>query len=80
LGVERVVATTYEKNKSSQRVMEKLGMKQVRQFRMSSEDLQNSDTSYVDTMDSWNGFDFEYAIEKIEWMQEHSSRILKEHS
>ncbi len=66
LGVQRVVATTYQDNLASIRVMEKLGMKLVRRFRMTPEDLMKSDTYYVNNLDLWDGDDVEYAIERTD--------------
>lgn len=67
-GVQRVVATTYEHNLASRRVMEKLGMKQMRSFRLTPADLQNADTFHADGLDIWDGHDVEYALEKAEWL------------
>jgi RimJ/RimL family protein N-acetyltransferase len=66
-GVKKVVATTYEKNWSSQRVMEKLGMKMVRKFRYTEDDLKNADTFHVDSAEIWDGYDLEFALDKAEW-------------
>jgi RimJ/RimL family protein N-acetyltransferase len=65
--VRRVVAMTYEKNLASHRVLEKLGLRLVRKFRYSSEDLLKSDTHYNDSMKLWAGDDLEFALEKINW-------------
>ena len=66
-GVLRVVATTYEENLASQRVMEKLGMTLVRRFRITEEDLAQNDTYHVESADVWDGDDVEYAIDKSAW-------------
>ncbi|MEM7029253.1 MAG: GNAT family N-acetyltransferase [Chloroflexota bacterium] len=67
LGIECVIATTYEENMASRRVMEKLGMTFKRAFRLTPEDIQSSDTSYSDSDDVWDGDDVEYSIERAEW-------------
>jgi RimJ/RimL family protein N-acetyltransferase len=47
LGVQRVVAAAYEDNLASRRVMQKLGMTLVREFRMTSEDLRSQGCGYL---------------------------------
>ncbi|MCL4831108.1 MAG: GNAT family N-acetyltransferase [Caldilineaceae bacterium] len=66
-GVERVTATTYEENRASRRVMEKLGMRYIRSFRYSAEEIGASDTSYTQSAEVWPGEDVEYAISRAEW-------------
>ena len=73
LGVQRVIATTYEKNVSSCRVLEKIGMKLARKFRFTTEDLMHIDSFYVDTLDVWDGYDFEYVLEKSEWERQQAA-------
>ncbi|MFZ1753584.1 MAG: GNAT family N-acetyltransferase [Caldilineaceae bacterium] len=75
-GVERVVATTYEKNRASRRVMEKLGMRYVRSFRYSAEEIRTSDTSYTDAADVWPGEDVIYAIDRAAWESQEAKRGL----
>jgi RimJ/RimL family protein N-acetyltransferase len=67
LGLARLVATTYEHNLASRRVMEKVGMTLVRRFRLTVDDLIRSDTSYVEAVELWDGDDVEYALEKADW-------------
>jgi len=66
LGVQRVVATTYEKNLASRRVMEKIGMTLVRRFRIVPEDLLQADTYHAASLETWDGDDVEYALEKAD--------------
>jgi len=66
-GVARLVATTYEENRASRRVMEKLGMRHVRSFRYSAEEIGASDTSYTASAEVWPGQDVEYALTRAEW-------------
>lgn len=67
LGLARVVATTYEHNLASRRVMEKAGLTLVRRFRLTVEDLQGVDTFHTDVAEVWDGDDVEYALEKTAW-------------
>ncbi|MEZ4592182.1 MAG: GNAT family N-acetyltransferase [Chloroflexota bacterium] len=74
LGLDRVVATTYEHNVASCRVMEKAGMTLVRRFRLTPEELQAADTFHTDSMEIWDGDDVEYALDKSAWeKQSHDS-------
>jgi RimJ/RimL family protein N-acetyltransferase len=70
LGVERVVATTYQDNLASRRVMEKLGMTLVRRFRFTPTDLVHAATYHAASQELWDGDDVEYALTKADW--EHS--------
>lgn len=72
LALERVVATTYEHNIASRRVMEKVGMSLVRRFRMTLEDLQSVDTFHSDAVEVWDGDDVEYALDKSEWEKQNN--------
>src|SRR5215217_4417535 len=65
LGVQRVVAFTYGEHTASRRVMEKAGMKLVRTFRLTPEQLQE----YLGVTDPslFDGDDVEYAITRAEW-------------
>lgn len=65
--IERVIATTYEENLASQRVMEKLGMTLVRRFRITADDLTDADTYHASSLDLWDGDDLEYALTRMEW-------------
>lgn len=69
-GVRRVIATTYEENRASRRVMEKLGMRHERSFRYSAEEIGASDTSYTESEEVWPGEDVEYAITRTEWKEQ----------
>lgn len=66
LGVRRVFACTYSENLASRRVMEKAGLKFVRSFRMTPEELA-APTTYVATDAVWPSDDVEYALERTEW-------------
>jgi RimJ/RimL family protein N-acetyltransferase len=67
LGLRRVLATTYQDNLASRRVMEKCGMRLVRTFRLTEDDLA-ADTSFHSLSDElWDGDDVEYAVTMDEW-------------
>jgi RimJ/RimL family protein N-acetyltransferase len=67
LGVRRVTATTYQDNLASRRVMEKLGMKLVRRYRLTAEDLANETHHVTDPENLWAGDDLEYALLASDW-------------
>ncbi len=69
MDVQRVVATTYEENLASQRVMQKLNMTLVRRFRLEEESV-DMDTYYDTFDDFWDGDDLEYALERTDWVQQ----------
>ena len=69
LGVQRVVATTYQDNHASRRVMEKAGMRLVRRYHMTPEALLAQDTYHSTSLDLWDGDDLEYALERADWEQ-----------
>jgi RimJ/RimL family protein N-acetyltransferase len=66
LAVQRVFATTYEDNLASRRVMEKLGLRLIRRFRLSAADLAASD-NHLSTGEVWAGDEVEYALTREEW-------------
>jgi len=67
LGVQRLVATTYQDNLASRRVMEKAGMTLSRTFHMTTADLNCVDTYHVTSHDLWDGDDVEYSLQKCDW-------------
>ncbi len=67
LGLERVSADTYEKNIGSRRVMEKCGMRLVRTYHMTSDELDAYAVSHVVGSEVWDADDVEYAITLDEW-------------
>lgn len=70
LGAERVFASTYQDNLASRRVMEKVGMRLVRTFRFSPEELETIGvTSPASFFEVFPGDEVEYAIAKDEWEQ-----------
>lgn len=78
LGVQRVVATTYEYNWASRRVMEKVGMILVRSFRLSPADLLTEATSHHDSLEIWEGDEVEYALDRDTWERHEAARTNKE--
>jgi RimJ/RimL family protein N-acetyltransferase len=67
LGVQRVVAFTYGEHLASRRVMEKAGMRLVRTYRLTPEQLESLGITDPTLFD---GDDVEYAITKAEWEQQ----------
>jgi RimJ/RimL family protein N-acetyltransferase len=67
LGMRRVVATTYEYNLASRRVMERLGMSHVRSYRLTPEELAAPGTFQGTSQEAWDGDEVEYALEKADW-------------
>ena len=74
--LQEVVATTYEENRASRRVMEKVGMRYVRSVRLTSGDLARADTYHSRAVDVWDGYDVEYALTRSAWERQ---RIGPEH-
>jgi len=66
LGARRVFACTYSENLASRGVMEKCGMRLVRTYRMTADEIAGSMTS-VATDAAWPADDVEYAVNKTEW-------------
>jgi len=76
LGMRRVFATTYEKNMASRRVMEKAGLKLVRTYHSTPEEIAAAGT-FVDTPHVvWDGDDVDYALEKADWERQQAVRGL----
>ena len=70
LGVRRVVASTYQDNIGSQRVMQKSGLTLVRTFRMTPAELA---AHGLDPEVLWDGDDVEYALEKADWERQEAA-------
>ncbi len=66
LGVQRVVASTYEHNLASRRVMEKAGLTLVRAYRLTSADLLGQESYQAASPEPWDGDDVEYALAKAD--------------
>ena len=66
-GIRKVRATTYELNVGSQRVLEKLGMRLVRRYRPTVQDLAGG--AFVDpaVTEVWDGDEFEYEQSSTDW-------------
>jgi RimJ/RimL family protein N-acetyltransferase len=62
-----VIATTYEENLASRRVLEKAGLQLVRRFRLSTADLMAQPTYDASQSDLWPGDDVEYALTRAAW-------------
>ena len=72
-GLERIIADTYEFNTASRRVMEKLGLRFIKTFKV---DLSKADTANYGTGETWDGQDVEYAIEKADWDKLHHQGLM----
>lgn len=72
--IGRVLATTYEENLASRRVMEKVGMRLVRRFRLTPDEIARADTSHSESIEVWDGDDVEYALERYDWEQRFTRR------
>lgn len=71
LEIERVIATTYEENLASRRVLEKLGLRLVRSFRLDPTELELA-TFDGSAAELFTGEDVEYALTRQEWEALHS--------
>lgn len=71
LGVRRVVASTYQDNLGSRRVMEKAGMTLVRTFRMTPAELA---AHGVPADAVWDSDDVEYALTKDDWERQEAGQ------
>lgn len=68
LGVQRVVASTYQDNLASRRVMEKSGLMLIRTYRMTMVELQANDSVAHDSSEKlWDEDDVEYALQRVDW-------------
>lgn len=66
-GVRRILATTYEDNLPSRRVLEKAGLKLVRRFRMTPEEIARFGSFEPATDEPWEHDDLEYALDREAW-------------
>ena len=67
VGLRRIVATTYQDNVASRRVMEKIGLTFVRSYRLTTDALAASGTCHVADPVLWDGDDVEYALTRDDW-------------
>ncbi|MBL4680163.1 MAG: GNAT family N-acetyltransferase [Pseudomonadales bacterium] len=63
-GLQSVVATTYEENLGSQRVLEKLGFNFSKRLKV---DFSDAETTVNDPSVSWESEDIQYILEKRDW-------------
>jgi RimJ/RimL family protein N-acetyltransferase len=73
LGVQRVIATTYEYNTASRRVMEKLGMTLVRRYHPTLDELTTETGNNLSADSVWDGDEVEYALLGDDWEREHGA-------
>lgn len=69
-GLQRIVATTYEENRASRRVLEKCGFTLTRRFRFTAQDLAQADTFHTDTLELWDGDDLEFVLTRAVWVKQ----------
>jgi len=74
-GLRRIVATTYQDNRASRRVMEKAGRTFVRSFRLTAEELAAPGTYHVVAPVLWEGDDVEYALSREEWARRQNEGV-----
>ncbi len=74
LDVQRVVASTYEYNVGSRRVMEKAGMTLVRTYRLTPEELR--EMFGIEDPEIFDGDEVEYALEKVDWERQQAEEAL----
>jgi len=74
LDMQRVFATTYQDNLASRRVMEKVGMRLVRSYRLTPADLVAAGAFHSASQDLWEGDEVEYALKKADWEQQEVAR------
>jgi RimJ/RimL family protein N-acetyltransferase len=65
--VERVTASTFERNLASRRVMEKLGMRLTRTFRFEPQECAGGRTYHLAPEDLFEGDDVQYSLERSDW-------------
>jgi RimJ/RimL family protein N-acetyltransferase len=72
LGVRRVVASTYQDNLASRRVMEKVGLRLVRTFRPTPQELLAHGLDAA-SQALFPGADVEYALERADWERQQAT-------
>jgi RimJ/RimL family protein N-acetyltransferase len=73
LGARRVFACTYSQNLASRGVMQRCGMRFVRAYRMTADELANAPTSVASDA-VWPDDDVEYAVDRAAWEAELANR------
>ena len=73
LAVRRVIATTYQYNTGSRRVMEKCGLTHIRSFKLVPAE-QIGAGNHTSSGEVWEGDEVEYALERAEWSRRRSAR------
>ena len=73
LDVRRIVATTYQYNTGSRRVMEKCGLTHIRSFKLIPAE-QIDAGNHTSGGDIWEGDEVEYALERAEWERRQASQ------
>jgi len=71
--IHRIIATTYEHNAASRRVMDKLGLTFRRSFRPTLEEIAAVGTSLQGSLEVWAGDDVEYALVRADWQRDRAT-------
>jgi RimJ/RimL family protein N-acetyltransferase len=66
-GTQRVIATTYQDNLASRRVLEKAGLRLTRRYHLTLGDLAAETDTFVPGNKIWDGDDMEYTLTRAEW-------------
>jgi RimJ/RimL family protein N-acetyltransferase len=74
LGAQRVVATTYQDNLASRRVMEKTGLRLARTYRLTPADLVAEGDTFVPSQEVWDGDEVEYGLRRADWERQDAAR------
>lgn len=74
LGAQRVVATTYQDNLASRRVMERAGLRLARVYRLTPDALAAESDTFVPSQELWDGDDVEYALSRADWERQEAAR------
>ena len=78
LGARRIVATTYQDNLASRRVMEKVGMTLAHVYHLTPADLAAESDTFVSSGELWDGADVEYELLRADWERQEAAGDEKE--
>jgi len=73
LGAQHIIATTYQDNLASRRVMEKAGLRLTRTFRLTPDALIAEGDTFIPSQDLWDGDDVEYALWRADWERQEAA-------
>lgn len=67
-----IVATTYEDNLASQRVLARLGFQLKRRYRMTEAEMADADSFHSESLELWPGDDLEYELSREDFIRQSS--------